>query len=110
MKRNRYNDFIHFPSRTSPSLYHQNMTTQYLNNKVNSYTDLYSRNDYEYYDGKTNIFDEFDKEYDKLNYNRYNDNPNDIFNFNNHTGGQGFLLPFKHKISSTRAKEEYLFK
>ena len=108
MKRNRYNDFFHFPSRTSPSLYHQNLSNQYLNSKVNSYNDLYSRNDCEYYDGKINIFDEFDKEYDRINNNRYCDNNlNDIINNNS---PMGLPLPFKNRITNNRTKEDYLFK
>ena len=108
MKRNRYNDFFHFPSRTSPSLYHQNLSNQYLNSKVNSYNDLYSRNDCEYYDGKINIFDEFDKEYDRINNNRYCDNNlNDIINNNS---PMGLPLPFNNRITSNRTKEDYLFK
>ena len=105
MKWNRYNDFFHFPSRTS--LYHQNLSNQFFNNKVNSYNDPYIRNDIECYDG--NIFDEFEKEYDRMNNNRYNDNnQNDIFNVNSNS--MGIPLPFKNRIISNRTKEEYLFK
>ena len=43
-----------------------------------------------------------------INNNRYEENNNDIFNFNNYNT-PGLPLPFKHKIYSTRTKEEYLF-
>ena len=58
MKRNRNDDVIHFPSRNT--CYRQN---QYINNnsKFNINNEFYSRNNFEYYDEKTNIFDEFDK-------------------------------------------------
>ena len=79
MKRNRNDDVIHSPSRNT--CYRKN---QYINNnsKFNIYNEFYSRNNFEYYDEKTNIFDEFDKEYGLVNNNRYEENNNDIFNFN----------------------------
>ena len=105
MKRNRNDDVIHFPSRNT--CYRQN---QYINNnsKFNIYNEFYSRNNFEHYDEKTNIFDEFDKEYGLVNNNRYEENNNDIFNFNNYNT-PGLPLPFQHKIYSTKTKEEYLF-
>ena len=105
MKRNRNDDVIHSPSRNT--CYRKN---QYINNnsKFNIYNEFYSRNNFEYYDEKTNIFDEFDKEYGLVNNNRYEENNNDIFNFNNYNP-PGLPLPFTHKIYSTRTQAEYLF-